>query len=195
LTLMSHLTPEELLDLAEGAQDEASAPHLTRCQSCRGQLADLRAAMAAVSEIDVPEPSPLFWEHLSARVREAIAPDAAPRVSWIERWFSWKIAVPATAGVVTLLAVAVTMHGPRAPETTVRQTVSQQTSDQLVRPADDLSWSLMTDIASDLDWEAAVEAGLTTPAGGVDRAVFDLNADERRALRRLLQVELAGSGA
>ena len=53
----------------------------------------------------------------------------------------------------------------------------------------------MTDIASDLDWEAAVEAGLTTPAGGVDRAVFDLNADERRALRRLLQVELAGSGA
>ncbi len=190
---MSHLTPEELLDLAEGARDEASAPHLTRCESCRGQLADLRAVMAAAADIDVPEPSPLFWEHLSARVHEAIAADAAPGVSWIERWFSWKIAVPAAACVVALLAVAVMRHALPASETTVGQ--SQQTSDELVRPADDPSWSLMTDLAGDLDWDAAVEAGLTTPAGGVDRAVFDLSADERRALRRLLQVELVGSGA
>jgi len=192
---MSHLNPEELLDLAEGARDEASAPHLTRCESCRAQLADLRAVMAAASDVDVPEPSPLFWEHLSARVHEAIAADAAPRVSWMERWFSWTVAVPLAACVVTLLALAVTMHAPQAPETTVGQRVSQQTSDESVRPTDDPSWSLMTDLAGHLDWDAAVEAGLTMPAGGVDRAVFDLSADERRALRGLLQAELAGSGA
>jgi hypothetical protein len=93
------------------------------------------------------------------------------------------------------LAVAVTMRTSRAPVTTVEQTVSQQTSDGLVLPADDPSWDLMTDLAGGLDWDAAVEAGLTTPAGGIDRAVFDLSADERRRLRRLLQAELAGSGA
>jgi hypothetical protein len=192
---MSHLNSEELLDLSEGARDEASAPHLARCEPCRRQLADLRAAMAAAADVDVPEPSPLFWEHFSARVHQAIAADTPPRVSWMERWFSWKIAGPAAACVVTLLAVATTMWPPQAPETTVEQTVSQQTSDRLVPPADEPSWSLMTDLAGDLDWDAAVEAGLTAPAGGVDRALFDLNADERRALGRLLQAELAGPGA
>jgi hypothetical protein len=61
--------------------------------------------------------------------------------------------------------------------------------------ADDPSWSLMTDLAGDLDWDAAVEAGLAGSAGGVDRAVFDLSLDERRELARLLKAELARSGA
>jgi hypothetical protein len=53
----------------------------------------------------------------------------------------------------------------------------------------------MTDLAGDLDWDAAVEAGLAGSAGGVDRAVFDLSLDERRELARLLKAELARSGA
>jgi hypothetical protein len=42
--------------------------------------------------------------------------------------------------------------------------------------------------------DGAVDAGLTSSAGSVDRAVFDLSADERRELRRLLQDELARPG-
>jgi hypothetical protein len=59
--------------------------------------------------------------------------------------------------------------------------------------SDDPSWNLLTELAADLDWDAAVDAGMA-PARGVDRAVFDLDADERRELQRLLQEELSRSG-
>ncbi len=41
--------------------------------------------MSVAAEVEVPEPSPLFWDHLSARVGEAVAAEQAPRRSWIER--------------------------------------------------------------------------------------------------------------
>ena len=204
---MSHLNTEELLDLAEGARAEATLPHLASCGACRGQLAELRAAMAAAEvagpgQDDVPEPSPLFWEHFSARVREAIAagaPQPSPMTSWAARWLSWKIAMPvATCLAVLLLAVAVTFRTEPGLTTTVEETASSTTADGIpdggVSSTDDPSWSLMTDLAGDLDWDAAVEAGLTTPAGSVDRALVDLSAEERRELQRLLKEELARSG-
>ena len=70
---MAHLTSAEFVDLAEGARDAASAPHLAECDRCRRELADVRRMMAAAGASDVPEPSPLFWDHLSARVREGVA--------------------------------------------------------------------------------------------------------------------------
>jgi hypothetical protein len=45
---MRHLTPEELLDLAEGSRPLSSAPHLTACEVCRQQLDELRGAMATL---------------------------------------------------------------------------------------------------------------------------------------------------
>ena len=205
---MSHLNTEELLDLAEGARAEATLPHLASCGACRGQLADLRAAMAAAEvagpgQDDVPEPSPLFWEHFSARVREAIADEGTPQppatTSWADRWLSWKIATPVAACLaVLLLAVAVTFRTEPRLTTTVEETAFATTADGIpdsgASSTDDPSWSLMTDLAGDLDWDAAVEAGLTAPAGGVDRALFDLSAEERRELQRLLKEELARSG-
>ena len=72
-----HLSPDHLIDLAEGTRPESSAPHLESCEACRRQLADMRAMMSAASEVAVPEPSPLFWDHLSERVRQAVALEAA----------------------------------------------------------------------------------------------------------------------
>ena len=75
---MSHLTPEELLDLAEAPPPDVASGHLASCDRCRRELADLREALAAAAEIEVPEPSPLFWGHLSARVRGAGKPVEKP---------------------------------------------------------------------------------------------------------------------
>ncbi len=76
----SHLTTEKLIDLAERTREESSAPHLQSCEACRHQLAVLRDAMSAAAEVEVcPEPSPLFWKHLSERVREAVAAEGAPQ--------------------------------------------------------------------------------------------------------------------
>jgi hypothetical protein len=239
---MSHLNAEELLDLAEGARAEAAFPHVASCAACRGQLSDLRAAMAAAEidatkEGDVPEPSPLFWEHFSARVREAIAAEAAPppRGSWASTWLSWKIAIPVAASIAVILAVAGIFWTPLAirlkpdptslvsvvrpvPATVVNGAKPDPTNvvngvttaaagdtaslvandgipETVLSSTDDPSWSLMADLAGDLDWDAAVEAGLTAPARSVDRALFDLSAEERGELQRLLKEELARSGA
>ena len=70
-----HLTPDDLVDLAEGTRPESSAPHLVTCTTCRAQLNEMRAMMSAVADVDVPEPSPLFWDHFSQRVHEAVAND------------------------------------------------------------------------------------------------------------------------
>ena len=38
---------------------------------------ELRGAIEAAAEVSVPEPSPLFWNHLSERVRTAVAEEHA----------------------------------------------------------------------------------------------------------------------
>src|SRR5947207_14104711 len=113
---MKHLSPELLVDLAEGARDESSAPHLRECAECRRQLADLRGAMAAAADLDVPEPSPLFWNHLSARVREAVEAEGTPGLQWWSPSTWPRFAVP-VLGVLALIVLAV-MLSPRvtAPE-------------------------------------------------------------------------------
>ena len=58
-----HLRPDELVDLAEGTRAESAAPHLAECAVCRLQLGDLKAMISAAAEVDVPEPSPFFWDH------------------------------------------------------------------------------------------------------------------------------------
>jgi hypothetical protein len=80
------------------------------------------------------------------------------------------------------------------PPATAQTETIDPAADSVGAAVDDPSWDLMTNLAADLDWEAAAEAGLTPSAGGVDRAIFDLNADERRELQRLLQEELSRSG-
>ena len=84
---MNHLTPEQFVDLAEGTQPESAMPHLATCETCRRELADLRAMMSEAEgpgHDEVPEPSPFFWNQLSSRVRGAVAEEAARSRSWRE---------------------------------------------------------------------------------------------------------------
>jgi hypothetical protein len=103
-----HLKPEELVDLAEGTIAEASVPHLAVCAACRGQLEMLRAMEARTRDFDVPEPSPLFWDHLSSRVHEAIAADNAQSSNWFDRsGLRELLASPRSWGIVVAAGVAV----------------------------------------------------------------------------------------
>ena len=107
---MAHLTPAQLVDLAEGTESERGVPHLAHCDACRGALAELRATMADVARNDVLEPSPLFWDHLSARVREAVANEKPGRSSWIGRWLRPRFIAPVLAGALALVVI-VTLAG------------------------------------------------------------------------------------
>jgi hypothetical protein len=201
---MRHLSEEDLIDLADGARSGDSAPHLASCESCRRQLADLCAAMSAVAGVEVPEPSPLFWQHLSARVREAVSnEERASASAWMPCWLGSRSVVPAAAVAAVVLAAAVTLRmewprpavspeGLQPPQVAV---VGATSGEDGVSLADDASLGLIAGLAGDLDWDGTVEAGLSTRAGAVDRAVLELSANERMELQRILKEELSRSGA
>jgi len=191
-----HLDAGELVDLADGARTEASTRHLASCEACRRQLEGLRSMMAAIEEVDVPEPSPLFWDRMSARVSDAVAAEGAPRRSWFDVW-SWpRVLAPigaAAAGVV--VAVTFTLNHP-APVPSLSLTAAPAV-DMLAGAFEaikDPSLSVVAELTDDIDLETARDAGLAAP-GSAEHAVTHMNDAELRELRRLLQEELARPGA
>ena len=195
---MAHLTPETFVDLLDGTRADHSEPHLAVCVECQRQLAGLRAASADVSGIEVPEPPSVFWNHLSARVRDAIEAEPRGLSAWFHGW-TWQAGGLAAVGVLALLAAMLVVRdiGPASSRPREVAALPADTADAaatVVVPAEDDSFGLVADLAGDLDWEAAVEA--TLPArGGVERAVADLTEPERVELQRLLTDALEHSGA
>jgi hypothetical protein len=204
--MTTHLTSGQLIDLAEGTQPESSAPHLLTCGACWRQLAELRTTMSMVGEVEVPEPSPLFWDHLSARVRDAVDAGREARPStWPGRrgagganaspWLRMRpVRVAGLVVLVAMLAFVTTrMNRQSLSPTPAPGVVLTDAPDEIAPFADDPSLSLVADLAADLDWESAREAGLIPPVGGDAAALSQLTEGERRELRQLLQGELAPS--
>jgi hypothetical protein len=197
---MRHLTAEQLIDLAEGVRPASSVPHLQSCETCRKSLADLRATLSAASSLDVPEPSPLFWDHLSARVHDAVEAEDAAGSSAFGRW-SWLRVSPVWMGALAVIALAtvIATRGGRPEEPVSAPAVPTASAVEPIVDTlgggDDPSLSLMADLAADLDWDAASEAGLTTHVGVDNDALTDLSEGERRVLNQLLNGELAHRGA
>ena len=202
---MTHLSPGQLLDVADGTRPDNEFPHLQSCAICAREVAGLRGTIDAAGEVDVPEPSPLFWTHLSQRVRDAVAdeqPGAAdprsglPAVpeAFASGW--WRLAA-ATAVVAVVAAVFLPQRQQMLPPTTgVSTTVPGDVRPPVEVPAfDDDALSLLADLTSGMDWEATAEAGLVPAVGAVDSVVLALSVEERVELHRLLQEALGGSGA
>src|SRR5437762_12868319 len=64
--------------------------------------------LALLRDVDVPEPSPLFWDHLSQRVREAVANEPPPAPGWMNRLnVAWAAGV---FGAVAVVVLAVNLH-------------------------------------------------------------------------------------
>jgi hypothetical protein len=192
-----HLQPDELVDLAEGTRTESSVPHLAACAACRHQLAELKAMMSAAADVAVPEPSPLFWDHFSARVREAVAAEGGPRRPfWSWPRLAMPMAVAAIAGVILAVASYTgpdTRPGPPAVAPTPAVASIELLSDPQ-SPGDDTALTLVAELSSDMDLDGAREAGLAG-GGSAEHAVTHLDGGELRELRRLLQEELVRSGA
>jgi hypothetical protein len=207
---MGHLTPDQLVDLAEGVRSQSSAPHLQSCERCTAKLAELQATLSAAASVDVPEPSPLFWDHFSARVHDAVESEAATGGAAVGRW-SWLRVSPLRVGTVAVVALALALamragrpEAPVSAPASSTATLAEPLGSALPSGAlpggaltmtDDPSLSFVADLAADLDWDAASEAGLTTHVGVDNDAVADLTDSERQVLDQLLKGELARRGA
>jgi hypothetical protein len=225
-----HLNAEALVDIAEGTRPESAAPHLAACEACRAQLRELRAMMSAAQDVDVPEPSPLFWDHLSSRVSEAVAAEGdadarlPPARLWRfgvprrssrgmasseggkpSRYVVWQALGAVAACLLIAIALGSRLLAPApvvSPPTVV--TVSPQVSVadagsglELIRDIssdDDASLTVVASLTDGLDMETVREAGLA-PRGSAEHAVTHMSEGELRELGRLLQEELARSGA
>jgi hypothetical protein len=178
---MTHLTPDELIDAVEGMLSAERQAHLAACTECRRQLDDLSSALIDAKHVSVPEPSPLFWNHFSERVRTAI--DAAPQESGRLAWLRWPALLP--LGAVALLVLALVFAVPKsAPDTTADQDLvtaaPQESADE---------WATLASLVGELDIETASAAVVLEP-GIAEQAVLHLTSEEQQELTRLLQAEL-----
>jgi len=197
-----HLTPDDFVDLADGTRSESTAPHLASCAACRAQLNEMRAMMSAVADVDVAEPSPLFWDHFSQRVHDAVAVDARlkPSRSFITGLFAARAFQVSIVAALALIVVALVTSRTKAPDAPQAPAIADAGSrdvwtDGVAPDADaDASLTLVASLTAGMDLESAGEAGLAH-GDTAEHAVTHMSDGELRELRKLLKEEMARSGA
>ena len=192
---MTHLTSDELVDAMEATLGADRLAHLRTCAVCAGQLAQLRAVLTDVGAVEVPEPSPLFWDRVSDNVRRAIADEAAaPPHAW--RWFNWPVLAP--IGALAALVLALVSAVPQGPDGVVQLQLGVsnliETSDA-DPPADgEAHWELMAALIDEMNFDGEEPAAMTEMPGAADEAILQLSSAEQQELVRLLRAELDRSG-
>jgi hypothetical protein len=205
-----HLSETEAIEAAEETLTPERAAHAASCERCRLVVERLSATLHEARALDVPEPSPTFWNAFPARVLDAIDDDAidddatddasAPasiKTSW--RFLAWRPALASAAVLVVLIIVATVAIGVvRRSEVDVqRDDSARRAIPPALEPAETLEadpeWMLLTSIADGIEWDTADAAGLGLRPGSAERAAEQLSREEQLELERLIRVEVGGS--
>jgi hypothetical protein len=175
--MTQHLRPEEFVDALDGVFEPAQRDHLQSCDECRTELEALQVTRLEAINVPTSEPSPLFWEHFSARVEGATRDlDASPRRWWQIDWRP----IGAVATAAGALALFLTVR----PAPVVPAEIAS-----LPAIEDDGSWEIMVGIVSQASWEDVREA-VAPAVGTADAMIDELNAAQREELVRLLKKEI-----
>lgn len=187
---MTHLSNDELLAAVEGGADNAF--HLEACGACRARVNELRQVMQVAAAVGVPEPSPLFWNHFSDRVRDAVAAEPMPQPAGWRFNYGWAGSVAGALAII-VIGVAVTMRSAQPVHPVVPAVAVAMTGENLSPLDDDATWALIGDLTSQIDFDDASEAGLTTKPGSAEQALAQMSQEEQRQVVELLQLELQKS--
>ncbi len=204
---MKHLTRDEFVDLIEGSPGLSAdrVSHHDSCARCRAEADALRDVLLLASADEGPEPSPLFWDHFSARVADAIGaetPDVSPVARL--RWFRTPLATWTVAATISVLVMMTavwrtTLHAPAPAQSeivTIAAAVDGTTPSAEPDDVDaDEAWAVVRAAAADMGWDDARAAGISVGPTAVEGLALELNADERSELVRLLDQELKHNGA
>lgn len=191
----THASDSDLVDLLDGCATSVQQAHVAGCPACRTRLTGLRETWTLVASDGGAEPSPLFWEHLAARIGETVRSEAATD----RGWRAWRWAMVAAPVMLVLVALAVTQRPvPSAPTLPGANSVAAAGAGVDGRAAlplvadDDESWEVVALLSESLD------SGETDPPvfepvfGAADRALRHLSPEEQETLARLLAEELGG---
>ena len=193
----THLSETDLVDLLDGRADAERRAHADGCQACGARADALRQAWALVEADEAPEPSPLFWGHLSARVGQAVRAEAEVE----RRWPVWRVAFAAVPVLIVVVAVAAVWQLRPAPGTSQPRVASTAPADDVPGPQadalpalmdDDESWEVVAMLSESLGGDSGEGEGFEPRLGAADQALGQLTADEQEALARLLAEVMAG---
>lgn len=198
---MTHLSPAQIVDVAERCADAASTAHAAACEACRSKADAVAEAIRVAGADPQPEPSPLFWPHLAARVGSAVRRERAAASAW--RWWVPRL-VPFAAAALLVAAIGVGMQmrtgapggGASAPGAAAH--VGADSSEDARLPgdaADDPSWMLVSDLSADVNVDEAEASGVLPAPGGAEKALLQLDAAERVELARILREEIGARGS
>lgn len=192
---MTHPDEVTLIDVLDGHGSHEQHAHVEQCDACRTTLAALRSTMDRAADHELPDPSPLFWEHFSRRVNERI--DASDVAAWT-RWVSAPRIAAVVAAAAVVMAVVVGTGTLRSPEQ-ADGLVSLSTVSSLDEAPDDIeadgAWAVVRTAAEDLDYDEAQAEGISARPGSAEHAVAAMTGEERAELARLIEGELKRSGA
>jgi hypothetical protein len=163
----------------------------------------LRAAISAARQVSVPEPSPLFWDHFSARVRHGVSAfegGDGPRRAWslfpgtvLGRFACVTLALALVGAAAWRIESARRAH-PVAPSRAAAGAARgevERAAHSSEAAADEVPWTLVTDAAANFDLDVATGApGMSLQPGAAERAALQLSADEQRELVRLLHAAI-----
>lgn len=198
---MKHLSRAEFVDLIESSQTlpPDRVRHLEACDECREEAATLRTVRALAADDPASEPSPLFWDHFSARVSERLRIEPAPVAP--ARWIPGSLGSWAAVGTLATLLIitAVWRTTVHAPAPINSASVAPAVAVEAVEPVDDIegdeAWAVVRAAAANLQWEEADEAGIAAHPGDVENVALQLTPAERVELARLLDADRKRNGA
>jgi len=200
--MTTHLSPQEFVDGLEGNLAADRQRHLESCAACQTEVEALRTIVVDLdSDADMPEPSPLFWEHFQSRVNAAVR-DAAvspARASWWQvllgadvarTWLTLGATVAALV-MVAALYLRAPVDAPAAGDAAVADAGLAETvvPDEATLALASAEWEFVTGMLESL--KADDMHRVLTPSGdAVDAAMGNLSELEREKFLRLLQAEM-----
>jgi hypothetical protein len=197
--MTTHLSAPEFVDAIEGGLTADRQRHLDVCAACQTEVETLRTIVVDLdSDADLPEPSPLFWEHFQSRVNAAVREEAMvpSRAEW------WRTLPGAgamrtwlTAGATVAALVMVTAMYLRAPVDAGRPVDAGAALAETVVPDEaalvlgGAEWEFVSGMLETLQ-EDDMRRVLTPSRNAVDAAMGNLSESERKTFLRLLQAEM-----
>jgi hypothetical protein len=202
---MKHFSKDEIIDAVDGALSTARSGHLASCASCREQVEALRGTLARTKEVDIPEPSPLFWEHFSSNVRDAIREPASETTGpggLLRPAALWTVAATVAVGIVAVAVMSRISNSSRfvAPSAMDTAPATQAGAPRMApNVVDDIDadegWAFVRSVADEVSWDETHAEGLDARPNSVELIAAEMTPLERRELARLVEDELRRKGA
>ena len=177
--MTGHVSDERLLDALEGTST-ADRAHVEACPQCRTRLDEAQAGLALAAGVEVPEPSPLYWESLRRQVSRRVDGEGARRGGfWRRIPLGPALAAAAVlAGIVTFL--------PRAAREPAPLPERHLPAWSALPPAEeDEGLDVLRAVAP-----AVADAAPAAGCAGVAECVADLSDEESRVLADRLRQEI-----